>query len=447
MSASPQNLASTRWHYCSHLYLLDWGKANAASHERNIDHAVRLSFNAIRFNFWWHEIVPDEAARQKGGNWELLDHIVNYSIQRGLKVILTACLRPSLENYRMYGTDDDRCMDKDGNPDTNWDGTTRFSFASPVFGHALGFFRQICERYVNQQNAGHILAISPLVTKEAEIAYSCGEQEDFSPHFLAEFRAWLKERHGSVESLNSAWGSDHGSFSEIVPNGPMSSPSGMDWFLFRDIKAKQFVDSCCAIAAAVPGLTTPYRLMLDYGNCGDPMYLLRSSIGFTLHADNTGVWAIKHNDDHFYSQAYSGSWLGSNAARLGKLSFNEWFYHKDAKSYPNKNVVEDSVREIRAHFEQGMNGVSYVGAIPSNSPVVDTIIRRLQDAGVWTAPVTPRRITDNPVRVKLSETIPIWGWMLKEKYFDANWKPAEPQLDIVLDRDLQAPLMPVMSPL
>jgi len=445
---SVADLAKRRWHYVSFMYLLDWGEFKQAEWEANIDYAARLGFNAIRFNFWWPDIVPDAAALQRGGNWHALDHIVNYAISRGLKVVLTVCLRPSFTNYTLFCAEEDRVQDRDRNIEQNWDGTTRISYSSPRFGHAIRFFQQVCERYIEQHNAGHILAISPLITKEAEIAYACGEMEDYSPHFLAEFRAWAIARHGSLAAANTAWETAFATVNDIVPEGPMSRPQGMDWFLFRELKAKQFVDSCCAVAAGVQGAVTPLRLMLDYGNCGDPAFLQRDAIGFTLHGDNPMIWAIKHNDDHFFNQAYTGSWLGSNTARLGKLAFNEWFYHKEAKYYPHGDVVGDSVNEIRGHFEQGMNGVSYVGAFANNAPVIDTIVHRLQDEGVWDGPIVPR--TTDPARtvhVKLSETIPLWGWMLKEKYFDPHWDPAHPQLNMILERDLEAPLLPVVPPL
>lgn len=339
-------------------------------------------------------------------------------------------------------------MDSEGAVDSNWDKTTRLSFSSPRFGRAIRFFQQVGERHRDRQNAGHILAIAPLVTREAEIAYAHEKSEDFNPAFVAEFRSWLAGRYEQqIAALNAAWGSQHASFDKVPPPQTFSGAAGHDWYRFRDLKVRQFVDSCGAALAAIRGLTTPYRLLLDYGNVGDPMAWRRGSISFPFHAENPLVWGVKHNDAHDYEQRYSGSLLGANTRRMNKVAFNEWFYDKDPARYPGRDVVADSYREIKAHYDQGMNGVSYVGVYPPNKDL-DAIVGRLKAKGVWTATVTPRtNDTASAMHVKLSTLLDLHGWQFRERYFDPAFRQGQSQVEVLIDRDFQDTLLPVIPPM
>ena len=192
-SAADELLRSTRWNIASYLYVLSWGGYDRAGSEKNIAYAARLGFNAVRFNVWWQEIFPNAEAVKKGGNWEALDHNVDNAIEKGLKVILTVTLRRPQDG--LVFAREDCVVDSEGAVDSNWDMSTRMSFSSPRFGRAIRFFQQVGERYRDRQNVGHILAIAPLVTRDAEIAYAHEKTEDFNPAFIAEFRTWLAGRY------------------------------------------------------------------------------------------------------------------------------------------------------------------------------------------------------------------------------------------------------------
>ena len=339
-------------------------------------------------------------------------------------------------------------MDSEGTVDQNWDKTTRMSFASPRFGRAIRFVQQVGERYKDRQNAGHLLALAPLVTREAEIPYAHDHLEDYNPAFIQEFRAWLEGRYEHrLARLNEAWGTQHKTLGEVPPPRSFSGVAGRDWYRFRDLKARQFVDSCAAALSDIPGLTVPYRLLLDYGNVGDPMAWKRGSLSFGFHAAQPMVWGVKHNDAHDYDQAYTGSLLGSTTRQMNKLAFNEWFYDKDKTRYPGQDVLGDSFREIKAHYDQGMNGVSYIGVQPPNQDL-ENIIARLKKEGVWTAPVAQRRVGKAPTEhVKLSALLGLSGWEIKQRYFDPLLRAGQSQVDVVIDNDFNDPLLPIIRPL
>lgn len=436
---------TTRWNIASYLYLLNYGRYDQSASEANIDYAARLGFNAIRFNVWWHEIVPDAAAVKAGGNWAGLDHNLDYAIGKGLKVIVTISLRaPATLLFKP----EDCVVDSEGAVERNWDKTTRMSFASPRLGRAIRFVQQVGARYKDRQNAGHVLAIAPLVTREAEIAYAHDRLEDYHPAFLREFRVWLEERYGHrIADLNQGWGSQYKSFGEVTPPRSFGGVAGRDWYRFRDLKTRQFVDSCAAALSEIPGLIVPYRLLLDYGNVGDPMAWKRGSLSFGFHAAQPMVWGVKHNDAHDYDQAYTGSLLGSTMRQMHKLAFNEWFYDKDKARYPNQDVIGDSFREIKGHYDQGMNGVSYIGVHPPN-PDLEALVERLKKEGVWTAPVTERKLgSAAAVRVKLSALLGLDGWEIKRRYFDPPFRAGQRQVHVVIDNDFTEPLLPIIRPL
>jgi len=57
----------------------------------------------------------------------------------------------------------------------------------------------------------------------------------YCAHTLARFRAWLQERHGSLDALNRAWSSAYGDWDEVEPprrHTPV--PSFIDWRCFMD---------------------------------------------------------------------------------------------------------------------------------------------------------------------------------------------------------------------
>jgi hypothetical protein len=443
--AAEEPSRTTRWNIASYLYLLNYGRYDQATSEANIDYAAKLGFNAVRFNVWWHEIFPDAAAVKAHGNWSGLDHNLDYAVGKGLKVILTISLRAPAT---ILFAPEDCVVDSEGVLDKNWDKTTRMSFASPRFGRAIRFVQQVGERYKDRQNVGDLLAIAPLVTREAEIAYAHDRLEDYNPAFIQEFRIWLEGRYGQqIANLNQAWGSRHKTFDEVAPPRNFGGNPGRDWYRFRDLKARQFVDSCAAALADVPGLTVPYRLLLDYGNVGDPMAWKRGSLSFGFHAAQPMVWAVKHNDAHDYDQTYTGSLLGSTLRQMDKLAFNEWFYDQDRIRYPGQDVIGDSFREIKAHYDQGMNGVSYVGVHPPNQDLED-IVAKLKREGVWAAPVTQRSLGDAAaLHVKLSTLLELNGWEIKQRYFDPQLQAGQERIHVVIDNDFTDPLLPSIRPL
>jgi hypothetical protein len=114
--------------------------------------------------------------------------------------------------------------------------------------------------------------------------------------------------------------------------------------------------------------------------------------------------------------------------------------------YPGKDIIKDSLRKIKGHYEQGMNGVSFIGVMPNNADL-EAIIARLKADGVWSAPVSTRQPCPATVHLKLSELLGLQGWELKQRYFDPQFRAGNRQPDVVIDCDFSDPLPPIIHPL
>lgn len=56
-----------------------------------------------------------------------------------------------------------------------------------------------------------------------------------SPHTAARYEAWLKAKHGSIEGVNKAWGTQYKDFKEAVARASQSTPGGRyDWYSFNE---------------------------------------------------------------------------------------------------------------------------------------------------------------------------------------------------------------------
>ncbi|GGS31829.1 beta-galactosidase [Streptomyces griseoviridis] len=95
-----------------------------------------------------------------------------------------------------------------------------YAIASPVFRrYALRMTRTLAERY-----AGH----PALALWHVDNELGCHVPHDFSDASAAAFRTWLRERYGTVDALNAAWGTAfwsqrYDSFDEVLP--PLAAPT------------------------------------------------------------------------------------------------------------------------------------------------------------------------------------------------------------------------------
>ena len=445
-------LRTTCWKYVHYPALLFAGNYGAAEWETKINQVVALGFNSIGISIHWSHIYRDQAAINAGGYWTGdannptsggSDHCINYAISKGLKVILTVRLRHKPINP--YFIDTDRSISSTNSMDIGGDGRTAMSLASPSIGKAIHFLQSVGERYKTQQNGGHILAIVPVHTMEASIGYNTTQLDDYNPYFLTEYRAYLSSKYAIVSELNTAWGSSYTTFSDIVPTADFTTFGSKDWYNFKSNKIKQFVDSASAALNSISGITTPYRLLLNYPVMGEDSHNQASNLDYTYHGSNANVWGIQQQNTHI-TTGYQDSLGSTNAIQAGKVVFNEYTYSSTGSDYPSGNIVSDSVSEIKTHLEQGANGIAFVGDI--QNATFQQIVQTLQSQNVWNNAVVQRLFQAScSTHVKLSELIGLGKVGIQSGYYTPFAAAQASSVQIYIDRDLSSFSLPIIVPI
>ncbi|WP_111766965.1 beta-galactosidase [Nakamurella deserti] len=171
--------------------------------------------------FAWSRIQPAEGRF----DWDWLDTVLDLLHEGGIAADLaTATASPPPWATAAYPGMHAR--DADGS--IFWHGSRQhYAPTSPEYRRLAGeLVHALAQRY-----ASHPAVVMWHVNNE----YGCHLHYDYSDHARDAFRDWLRQRYGSIESLNRAWGTDFWSqrytdFDQIVPprKAPYShNPSGL----------------------------------------------------------------------------------------------------------------------------------------------------------------------------------------------------------------------------
>ena len=134
-------------------------------------------------------------------------------------------------------------------------------------------------RDVARALAEHVRHVPSIVAWHVDNEYSCHFSECFCDASAAAFRDWLRDRHGTLEALNDAWGSAfwsqiYGDWEEIQP--PRRTPTfvnpcqRLDWLRFSsDSWIACFDDQAAVLRSTTPGIPITTNFMsfhkpLDY---------------------------------------------------------------------------------------------------------------------------------------------------------------------------------------
>lgn len=163
--------------------------------------------------FAWSRIQP----REGEFDFEWLDRVIDLLHEGGIAVDLaTATASPPPWATAAYP----EMLPQDEDGATYWPGSRQqFAPSSPVYRRLAGeLVTAIAERY-----AQHPAVVMWHVNNE----YGCHLNADYSDAARDAFRRWLAERHGDIQALNEAWGTDfwsqrYRSFDEVLP--PRKAP-------------------------------------------------------------------------------------------------------------------------------------------------------------------------------------------------------------------------------
>lgn len=205
--------------------------------ERDLGKMAEMGFEFTHFGeFAWAFMEPEEGKY----DFTWLDKAVKIAGEKGLKVVMctpTPCppIWMSVNHPDIYR------MDKDGK--MLFHGSrANYSMSSDLFWeYTEKIVAELAKRYGNNPTImGWQLDNEP------------NSLEDYSPNAQAKFRLWLKEKYGTIDQLNHAWGNKFWSwlyqdFDQInIPNPAIQygvSPTGLlDYHRFLADKQAQFLD-------------------------------------------------------------------------------------------------------------------------------------------------------------------------------------------------------------
>lgn len=214
--------------------------------------------------FSWATIEPNEGEF----HWEWLDTIIEKLHAGGIKIALATATaspppwlthrHPEILPQRADGT-----VLYQG-------GRQSYAPTSPLYvRYATAMATRMAQRYADHPAVAlwHI---------DNEIG--CHVPEDFSDNAIPAFRTWLRERYGSVEELNRAWGTAfwsqrYGTFDDVLP--PRSAPTyanptqQLDFKRFSsDAGLAYFMELREAVRAVNPTVPVTTNFMCNTGNRG-----------------------------------------------------------------------------------------------------------------------------------------------------------------------------------
>lgn len=229
---------------------------------------------------------------------------------------------------------------------------------SPVFReYALKLCRAMAEHY-----KGNPYVVAWHVSNE----YGCHNRFDYSEDAERAFRKWCKERYGTIDAVNDAWGTAFwaqrmNDFTEIVPprfigDGNFMNPGKLlDFKRFSSDALKAFyVAERDALAEITPDLPLTTNFMV-------------SAAGSVLDYDDWGREVDFVSNDHYFipGEAHLDELAFSASLVDGIARKDPWFLMEHSTSAVNWRPVNyrkepgQLVRDSLAHVAMGADAVCY----------------------------------------------------------------------------------------
>jgi beta-galactosidase len=255
-----------------------------AQWERDIKRVAELGFDFIHYNeFAWARLEPTE------GNFDFswLDKVVALADENGLKVILCTP-SPCPPAWLAEKHPEILAVDAEGKRMQHSGSRLTGSLANPIYQkYVARIVTLLAERYAKDDRVwGWQISNEPHIQVGS----------DYSPSAIKAFQTWLKEKYGSIEALNAAWGAAFWSytlndFNQVAV--PTSNPHvylDFETYTSQEI-ARDLIDQAEIIRAHGDGsqwITTNYAYFKGLKNV-DP-FLTRDALDFASH-----TMYISHN--------------------------------------------------------------------------------------------------------------------------------------------------------
>lgn len=426
-----------------------------------MDRLVSIGCNATMLTVWWDRVYPQANSK---ANFAQLDNQINHAINDlGIKVVIRIHLGRNFGLTKGFWAEEESVKDFKGKPLTNYYDNNHFSFAhQPSIDKAKAFVKEVCERYKNYQKAGKIIYITVVNTPQQELGYTYQNQQwpekeyqavfDHSKWAMIKFKDWAKEKYTTIRTLNSYWGTNYRSFTEVEPyvnwwnvQDSFRGRRGKDWYLFRHIMIKNYYDQ---IIDAIKSVEPSYKVACEYGGIADDLTILRGTFAFkdlTAKAD-----ILKTSTEGFQGDiAYSNT--APNQKFYTEVAFFDLQTAEELRKYVKRAVdygcefimlgVEydnpDEYEKILPAVKEAVKGMN---TPKENIPFADSVkyrLSQLTDSRELVINDWKTRSENGKKRVKI---------ILEEDLILENKKIENPLPDIVDVTPTPDPVIPVITP-
>lgn len=302
--------------------------------------------------FSWSRIEPSEGVF----DFDWLDRIIAKLGKAGIGVNLaSATASPPAWLTQSHP----EILWKDERGDTVWPGARQhWRPTSPVFRtYALKLCKAMAEHYKDNPY---------VVAWHVGNEYGCHNRFDYSDDAMRAFQRWCKQRYGTIDAVNEAWGTSFwaqrlNDFSQILPpryigEGNFQNPGRLlDFERFSSDALKEFFmaerDALAKITPDIP-LTTNFMV---------------SSQGFIMDYDDWGSQVDFVSNDHYFMPGeshldeltYSSGLVDSIARR------KPWWLMEHSTSAVNWRPINfrkepgQLVRDALAHLSLGADAICY----------------------------------------------------------------------------------------
>ena len=377
---------------------------------------VKAGCNAVALTVMWDRVYPKPDSKP---NWAQLDNQINHIINNlGVKLIIRVHLGRHIASTTGFWTLDEAVSDFKGKPLTHYYDNNHFSFAhQPSVEKAAGFVKEVCERYKDLQQRGHILFVSVVNTPQQELGYAYENQQYPNPSYFAVFdhskwsmikwKDWAKEKYQTIRTLNSYWGTSYKYFSEVEPyvnwgntKDSFRGRRGKDWYIFRHLLLKNHIDR---IIESVKSVDTNYKVACEFGGVADNLSLLRGTYAFKNLTEKADI--IKTSVDGFQGDGFQGDIVYSNLPAKQKY-YTEIAHFDQATPEALRNYVD---RSIEYGCDVVMLYVDY-----DNGKDVEKILPAVQEGVFWINKPSPPVVFVDSIKYRLSQIIDNREGMLED---------------------------------
>ena len=302
--------------------------------------------------FSWAKIEPSEGVF----DFDWLDRIIDKLGKAGIAVDLaSATASPPMWLTQAHP----EVLWKDYRGDVCWPGARQhWRPTSPVFReYALKLCRAMAEHYKDNPY---------VVAWHVGNEYGCHNRFDYSDDAMRAFQDWCKDRYGSIDAVNDAWGTAFWSqrmndFSEIVPprfigDGNFMNPGKLlDFKRFSSDALKAFYEAeRDALAEITPGLPLTTNFMV-------------SETGTCLDYDDWGNEVDFVSNDHYFSpgEAHLDGIAYTASLTDGIARKQPWCLMENSTSAVNWRPINfrkepgQLVRDALTHLAMGADAICF----------------------------------------------------------------------------------------